>query len=143
MTDYNKVFIDTAPFIYYIEGNIENPLYFDKAKSFFRETYNNGTKLITSAITVEEYMVYPYRSHNQELISIFERLIDSLGIEVVNINVDIAKRAAQIRAEYKNFKAMDSLQLAVANICGCDIMLTNDKQLRQFTDTKCITMDEL
>lgn len=35
------------------------------------------------------------------------------------------------------------LQLAVANICGYDIMLTNDKQLRQFTDTKCITMDEL
>lgn len=31
-----------------------------------------------------------------------------------DINKEIAKKAAQIRADYKGFKAMDALQLAVA-----------------------------
>lgn len=33
MTGYKKVFIDTAPFIYFIEGNKDNPLYYNKPES--------------------------------------------------------------------------------------------------------------
>ena len=39
-----------------------------------------------------------------------------LDIDVVSINKVIAEEAAQIRAEYKAFKAMDALQLATACI---------------------------
>lgn len=42
-----------------------------------------------------------------------------------------------------NFKSMDALQLAVANVTECDLFLTNDKQLRQYKKIKCITVDEL
>jgi hypothetical protein len=34
MTGYKKIFIDTAPFIYFIEKNEKNPEYFEKVKSF-------------------------------------------------------------------------------------------------------------
>ena len=61
----------------------------------------------------------------------------------MEINQEIAKKAAQIRAEYKGFKAMDALQLAAACLSGCDLFLTNDKQLRQFKEMKCITVEEL
>lgn len=64
-------------------------------------------------------------------------------MDIVEINQEIAKKAAQIRAEYKGFKAMDALQLAVACLSGCDLFLTNDKQLRQYKDMKCITVEEL
>ena len=37
---------------------------------------------------------------------------------------------------------MDALQLATACISGCDLFLTNDKQLRQFKEMKCIIVDE-
>lgn len=40
MTGYKKVFLDTAPFIYFIEKNEENPLYFDKVKKFLMESYD-------------------------------------------------------------------------------------------------------
>lgn len=143
MIEYKKVFIDTAPFIYYIEGNVGNPEYSGKAKNFFKSSYEDGIRLITSVITIEEYKVFPYRNGKQELIDLFERLISTLNIEITNIDKIIAEKAAQIRAEYKNFKAMDALQLAAACIAGCDLFLTNDKQLRQFTEMKCITVDEL
>ena len=34
MTDYKKAFVDTAPFIYFIEKDQNNPQYYDKVKSF-------------------------------------------------------------------------------------------------------------
>jgi len=46
-----------------------------------------------------------------------------------------------LRAEYK-FKTMDSLQLAVASIEKCDMFLTNDKQLKQFREVHCSTVEE-
>lgn len=38
---------------------------------------------------------------------------------------------------------MDALQIATACLSGCDILLTNDKQLKQFKEIKCITVEEL
>lgn len=73
----------------------------------------------------------------------FNRLVVTTNIDIIEINQEIAKKAAQIRANYKGFKAMDAIQLAVACLEGCDLFLTNDKQLRQFKEIKCITVEEL
>lgn len=143
MTDYRKVFIDTAPFIYYIEKNEDNPQYFDKVKHFLINCYENDVSLVTSVITLEEYMVFPYRNNLNGYIEMFEKLILTLSIEMIEVDSVIARKAAKIRAEYKSFKAMDALQLAAACIKGCDLFLTNDKQLRQFKEIRCMTVDEL
>ena len=34
MIDYKKVFVDTAPFIYFIEKDDNNPQYYEKVKNF-------------------------------------------------------------------------------------------------------------
>lgn len=64
-------------------------------------------------------------------------------MEIIEINQEIAKKAAQIRAEYKGFKAMDALQLSIASMSKCDLFLTNDKQLKQFREIECLTVGEL
>lgn len=143
MTEYKRVFIDTAPFIYLIEKNEDNPQFYNKVKKFFDDGYNNDVDFVSSVITMEEYLVFPYRIQSQEYIDIFEKLIKALELEMVVIDERIAKKAAQIRAEYQSFKAMDALQLAVASLADCNLFLTNDKQLRQFKELKCITVDEL
>ncbi|MDE6662788.1 MAG: PIN domain-containing protein, partial [Lachnospiraceae bacterium] len=130
MTGYKKVFLDTAPFIYFIEKNEKNPLYFDKVKKFLMESYDNDVDMETSVITVEEYMVFPYRNSEQKYINLFKKLLKELEINIIDIDREIAEKAARIRAEYKAFKAMDALQLAAACAVGCDLFLTNDKQLR-------------
>lgn len=143
MTDYKKVFVDTAPFIYFIEKDANNPQYHDKVKKFFMNGYESNKEFFTSVITMEEYFVFPYRNNNHAYIDMFNRLVATTNMEITEISQEIAKKAAQIRAEYKGFKAMDALQLAVACYEGCDLFLTNDKQLRQFKEIKCITVDEL
>ena len=143
MTDYNKVFLDTAPFIYFIEKDSNNPQYFDNMKQFFEEGYRENKEFLTSVITMAEYFVFPYRNQKMSYIDSFHRLIDTMDMEIAEVDQEIAKKAAQIRAQYKNFKAMDALQLATACVTGCDLFLTNDKQLKQFTEIKCVTVDDL
>lgn len=64
-------------------------------------------------------------------------------MDIVEINQEVAKKAVQIRADYKGFKAIDVLQLAVACLSARDLFLTNDKQLKRFKEIECITVEEL
>ena len=138
MTEFNRIFLDTAPIIYYTENK---PVYFELMDSFFtRYIYSD---YISSTITIAEYFPIPYRHANcDELITNFYKVANHIGITFLEITREIAMKSAQIRAKYKSFKSMDSLQLACAIVSGCDVFLTNDRQLRQITEIQCILLDE-
>ncbi|MDD7641759.1 MAG: PIN domain-containing protein [bacterium] len=140
MIEFKRVFIDTAPMIYYLENS---SLYMDSIKKFFTWCMKENIQLVTSTITIEEYLVFPYSSEKMELVDNFKRFIKFMNIEVVNIDPLIAEQGAKIRSKYKNFKAMDALQIATAIISGCDMFFTNDKQLRQEKELPCMTMEDL
>ena len=103
----------------------------------------NDIQVVTSAITIEEYLVYPYSSGNMEFADNFKRFLNYMNIEIININYDIAEQASKIRGKYKGFKAMDALQISAAVESQCDVFFTNDKQLRQEKEIPCITMDDI
>lgn len=138
MTDSKRIFLDTAPVIYYLQ---RIDLYYKKMKAFWLK--NKQCEYVTSVVTVTEYLTFPYRQSDMGMILSFYAFLEGMDVEVMSINKSIAVKAAQIRAEYKHFKTMDALQLATACMTGCDLFLTNDKQLRQFTEIKCMTVDEL
>ena len=138
MKDIKKIFFDTAPIIYYLQ---ESDLYFNTMLSFLSK--NDNCDYVTSTVTATEYLTYPFRNNDEKLINDFYSFINDMEVEIKDIDMRVAVKAAQIRAEYKFFKPLDSLQLATACISGCDIFLTNDKQLRQFKEIKCVTVDEL
>ncbi len=46
MTDFKKAFVDTAPFIYFIEKDDNNLQYYEKVKCFFKDGYDNGKKFV-------------------------------------------------------------------------------------------------
>lgn len=139
MTGYKKVFLDTTPFIYFLDSDVN---FGEKTKKILEEVISKGKELVTSAITCMEYMVYPCRTGNQDKIDAFFEFTGDCDIPIIDIDIAIAKAAAVIRAEYKDFKAMDSIQLAAALQSGCDLFLTNDNQLRQFKQLRCITVEE-
>lgn len=98
--------------------------------------------MLTSTITCTEYLTYPYRTGNTEKIDAFFEFLTDCNVQIYPIDMGTAKKAAQIRAEYKDFKTMDCLQLASACQQKCDIFLTNDKQLRLFNEIKCLTIND-
>ena len=140
MTDYRRVFLDTSPIIYFLE---HHNLYMKKMKDFFEMCLTYHLQVVTSTITIEEYLVFPYANGKMELIENFKRFIEYMKIEIINIDSEIAEKAAEIRGQFKHFKAMDSLQIAAAVVSKCDMFFTNDKQLRQEKELPCMTIDDL
>ena len=139
MTGYKKVFLDTAPIIYFLDNDVK---FGEKARSILEEILEDGKELATSVITCTEYLTFPYRNNNREKVEAFFEFITDCDIPLYSVDIEIAKKASRIRAEYGNFKAMDALQLASACIKGCDLFLTNDKQLKQFEGIRCVTVVE-
>lgn len=136
----SKLYLDTAPFIYFLE---KSSLYFDQIRDFFIACKNQGIPLVTSAITVEEYCVFPLSQNDNQVVSNFETFLRGMNVEVVPADRNIALKAAEIRAKYKGFKALDALHLATAMTNGCTAFITNDKQLRQSQEISVFTMDSL
>ncbi len=140
MTDFKRVFIDTAPIIYFLENS---PLHMESMEKFFSRCLKNHIQIVTSTLTIEEYLVLPYSDGKMEYVDNFKRFIEYMDIEVVDIDAAIAERGAKIRGQYKNFKAMDALQIAAAVVRKCDMFFTNDKQLRQEKELPCMTMEDI
>ena len=139
MTGYKKIFLDTAPLIYFLDADEH---FGEKVRRIFEDIFQSDKQMVTSVITCEEYLVFPYKTGNKENVDAFRDFISECSIPLCPIDAETANRAAKIRAEYKDFKAMDALQLASACTQGCDLFLTNDKQLRQFKELLCVTVDE-
>ena len=140
MTDFKKVFIDTAPFIYFLENSSR---YMESIGKFFTKCTKENIQIVTSTLTIEEYLVLPYSNGKVEYVDNFKRFIEYMNIEVVDIDSNIAEQGAKIRGQYKNFKAMDALQIATAIVKECDMFFTNDKQLRQEKELPCMTMEDI
>ena len=140
MTDFKKVFIDTAPIIYFLENS---SIYMESMKKFFTRCMKEHIQIVTSTLTIEEYLVSPYSKGKLEYVDNFKRFIEYMNIEVVDIDSSIAEQGAKIRGQYKNFKAMDALQIATSIVKKCDMFFTNDKQLRQEKELPCMTMEDI
>ena len=138
MTDSKKVFFDTAPFIYYLENDGD---FKAKAKKVIAD-YEEAD-FVTSTVTVGEYLTGAFKKEDEERVSEFRGMISDYDFEVTPISWDIAEEAARVRAKFKGFKMMDSLQLAAAKISGCDLFVTNDLQLKQFEDVEVLVIDEV
>ena len=134
------VFFDTSPLIYYLDG-IEP--FASKVEKYLLSAMDENSSLYTSTITDMEYLVYPYRKNNLVKISAYKSFLANAHFMKVGINEKMAETAAQIRAKYSGIKSMDALQLASAIICGCNVFLTNDKQLRQVDEIQVLLVDDL
>lgn len=118
--------VDTSIFIYFIE---EHPKFLSVLRPFFREVDKGRKELVTSALTLLEVLVVPYRAGDHLLAERYEALLtQSRGVRVADISRDHLRAAAQLRAA-TGVKTPDALQLVAALAAGCGTFLTNDRAL--------------
>ena len=134
-----KIFIDTSPIIYLLDE--KSPLR-SKAEQIFSSLLNSQSPLVTSTITCMEYLIFPYRTNNNPAIKIFWEFLRECNVNIHKIDEITAIKATQIRVSYPHFKTADSLRLAAACVNGCELFLTNDKQLRQFVSLDCVILED-
>src|SRR6266513_843689 len=118
--------VDTAIFIYFIEEHLR---FLPLVEPLFREVNERRKELVTSALTLLEVLVVPYRSGDHLLAGRYEALLTrSRGVRLAEISRDHLRAAAHLRAA-TGVKTPDSLQLVAALAAGCVTFLTNDRDL--------------
>lgn len=135
-----RLFLDTAPVIYYVE---KNPDYLDRVQPAFAQIDAGTLIAVISPVTLAECLVVPIRlgleSLQQDFVDLLQRGDNTI---FVNIDGDTARRAAELRVRY-NLSLADVFQVAVALDAGCDTFLTNDISLKRVTELTVIVLDEL
>ncbi len=118
--------VDTAIFIYFIE---EDEQYLPAIEPLFGAADSGRIELVTSALTLLEVLVVPYRVGNVELAQRYEAVLTrSRGVNRVDLTRDHWRLAAQLRAA-TGAATPDALQLAAAVATKCAAFLTNDRRL--------------
>jgi hypothetical protein len=85
-----KIFLDTAPLIYFLEKHIEfSALVFP----FFKAHAENKLIFATSVVTVGEVLVQPFRDKNDRLIAAYSQILKpSADFEITAVTYDIVLR---------------------------------------------------
>jgi predicted nucleic acid-binding protein len=120
------VALDTAVFISFIQ---EDPRFLPHVLPLFEQADSGTRELVTSAVTLLEVLVVPYRTGDAQLADRYELLLTrSRGVRMVELSRDQLRAGAQLRATTR-VKTPDALQLAAALGAGCRTFLTNDRDL--------------
>lgn len=118
--------IDTAVFIYFIE---EHAQFLPLVEPVFAALDAGPLQGVTSALTLLETLVAPYRAGNLSLAEQYEALLTGSGnLRLVELDRPLLRAAAQLRAAF-GVKTPDALQLAAAFAGNCTAYLTNDRDL--------------
>ena len=141
MVKGKRIFMDTAPLIYYIEDS-HQPC--SKILDMLFEMNSNMQVLLTtSTIALLEVLVIPLKTGNVELAEKYRSLLcQSDTFEMWSIDAEISTKAAELRAKYR-LKTPDAIQVAAAICRSSDYFLTNDKQLKVVSELDMLILDEL
>ena len=116
--------LDTCVFIYFIE---ENPDYLALVEPIFQAIDSGELSVVTSALTLLETLVVPYRLGNIDLAEEYEAILtQSRGLHLVELSLSVLQTAAALRATTR-LRTPDALQIASAINHNCTAFVTNDR----------------
>ena len=138
LNQINAVFIDTAPFIYYIEAH---PQFGLLAKEVVDSFQSGRITAFTSVITITEVLSKPIERGDEKLARKFaEFLKHGRNLNLIEISTTIAERAGELRGQYPDLRTIDAIQIATAIDVGADAFLTNDRKLKQIKEVKVFVL---
>lgn len=101
-----------------------------KANHLLEKIREAQPRVFISVIAFEEFLVKVYKEKLEKDILKYEDFITGGGMfVVVDVNRNIARKAAQIRAKYPSIRAPDALHVASALESGATMFISTEKRL--------------
>lgn len=133
------VALDTAPFIYFIE---DHPRFGPLVERLLVDADRGARLVVTSALTLLEVLVVPYRAGDVALAERYEAILSrSRGVRLVEVDHAQLRTAAQLRATYR-VRTPDALQLAAALTQRCTAFVTNDRAMPRVPGLKVLQLGD-
>ena len=138
---FSKVGLDTALFIYHFE---KHPVYSPLTQDLLSRIEKGERKGITSTIALMEIIVKPLSIGRNDIARKYEALLMNFpNLEVVDLDRDVIRIAARLRAEYR-LRPPDALQVSACLLGGAEAFVTNDRQLGRLKEKlDIIVLDDL
>lgn len=134
------VALDTVVFIYFIEESHE---FLDLLEPLFASIAGGSRRAVTSALTLLEVLVVPFRAANLSVAERYEALLTrSRGLRLVEIDRGQLRAAAQLRAVHPQLRTPDALQLCAAAAAGCSALVTNDRKLPSLPGLRVLQLSD-
>ena len=131
-----SVMVDTAPFIYVLEGR---PQFADQFVGLFEAAAKSDLVISLSTITLAEVLTGPFKARQTALAKRYEKALSQYN--VISVSPAIAALAAQLRAQYR-LKLPDAIQLASALDVGAAALVTHDRDFSQVSGIEILTGDK-
>lgn len=140
LREVNRVFIDTAPIIYFIEAH---PQFGPIAKELVDSFHSGRVSAYTSVVTLTEVLSKPLENGDEELAGKFEEFLEhGKNLVLMEISASVATNAGKLRGHYPHLKTIDAIQISAANEADADIFVTNDKELKQIREPKVLVLSD-
>lgn len=131
--------LDTSPFIYHIEGTTA---YAECTHLVFEELARGSFRGVTSVLTLMELSVKPLQLGRPDVADEYEVLLVNFpNLSIIDLNRDTARKAAELRANYR-VRPADALQLSACLEAGATAFLTNDRALKRVADLEVVLLDD-
>lgn len=90
-----------------------------------------------------EVLVQPHRDADEERVNNFYALLSTYPhLLWIDTNLEIADRAAQLRAKFK-LRTPDAIQAATAIVSGATGFVSNDRIFRRVPDLDVLILDDM
>lgn len=121
------VLVDSAPIIYVLEGHRSLARHF---RPLFDRHANGEVSFAVTTLAIAEVLTGPLNAGDEALAERYRAVIESWY--VVELSVDIAERAARLRASAR-LKLADAVQAASAIAVSADALVTHDRDFSRVT----------
>ena len=137
---HRRIALDTSIFIYQLEGNARYVPFTDPIFAWLEQP---GHQAVTSAITMTELLVQPYRDSDERRVDEFYGLLSTYpNLAWVPPSLEIADLAAQFRALH-SLRTPDALQAATVAHQHSTGFITNDPVFERVAAFETLVLDHL
>ena len=105
---------------------------FEKVESFFIEAVENDNSLLMTSVNFGEVYYIVLRECGQEKADEIEKIIQTLPVEIVDVDIKLAREAARFKA-VKKISYADCFAAALAKLHK-GVLITGDKEFKVLDD---------
>lgn len=116
------VYVDTQVLIYSIEKIAP---YSDLLIPLWEASESGKLEIVTSELAIVEVLTGPLKNRDQQLVDVYEELLNGTEIQLIPIDREILLAAAKLRAS-TSLRTPDAIHAATASSTNCSTLLTND-----------------
>lgn len=140
LTRYRKVVVDTAPCIYFLEGDPG-----DRRRALMEPLVRAGesgrTRLLVSTLTASELLTGPLRSGDRPGEAKVKVFVQGL-CRAVPVDIEIAEVAARLRARH-GLRTPDAIICATGLVEEADVVVGNDSLWKRVDEIRYVHLDDI